>query len=315
MAINTLAVSKKMTETLDKALVQKAVTGFFADNVLAAQFVGNKSVLVPSITMDGLGDYDRDAGFITGGITVTQDTYTLTKDRGRSFIIDRMDNDETVTNVAGQVAGEFVRTKVVPEMDAYVLSMLAAKANEKSHTVSVGSSSTLEADAYKMWQDALIKVQDATGFGEEQLVAFVNSTFWSALNRSTAVSRQIVVSDFQKGGVTTQVKTLDNVVLLPVQSTRMKSAFTFYDGKTDTSATSGGVNQKPGGFVAASGAKDVGLILCPKKLGGLVKKTEKVRMFSPDQYQQADAYKIDYRLYYDFFVKKSMENTIYAYLY
>lgn len=314
MAINTLAVSKKMTEALDKALAQKAVTGFFADNVLSAQFVGNKSVLVPTIDMDGLGDYDRDAGFVTGGITVTQETYTLTKDRGRSFLIDRMDNDETVTNVAGQVAGEFVRTKVVPEMDAYVLSMLAAKASSLSHTVSVGSSSTLEADAYKMFQDALIKVQDAAGFGEKQLVAFVNPTFWSALNRSTAVSRQIIVSDFQRGGINTQVKTLDGVALLPVQSARMKSAYTFYDGKTDTSQSSG-VNQKPGGFVPTSSAKDVGFILCPKDLGGLVKKTEKVRMFSPDQYQQADAYKIDYRLYYDFFIKKSMVNTVYAYLY
>lgn len=304
MAINTLAMSKKMTETLDKAVVQKAVTGFFADNVLSAQFVGAKSVLIPTMSMDGLGDYDRDEGFSVGGVTVTQDTYTLSMDRGRSFQIDRMDNDETVVDVAGQLSGEFLRTKVVPELDAYVLSALAAKAKEKNQLVTTES---LETEVYSLWQDALIAVQDATGFGEDQLVAFVDTKFWAALNKTPAITRQIVVSDFSKGGVSTQVKTLDGVTLLPVSSARMKDAFDFKDGKT------GG--QEAGGFAPATSAKSVGLILCPKKIGGLVKKTEKTRVFSPDQYQKADAWKIDYRLYYDFFIMKSHENQVYAYLY
>ena len=307
MAINTLAMMQKMTDTLDKAIVQKAATGFFADNVLNAQFAGAKTVLIPSIAMDGLGDYDRDDGFAVGGVTVTQDTYTLSMDRGRSFQIDRMDNDETVVNLAGQVSGEFVRTKVVPEMDAYVLSTLAATATGKGHTVTVTTSSTLESDVYKMWQTALIGVQDAAGFDDKELVAFVNPTFWAALNSSSAITRQIIVSDFKQGGVTTQVKKLDGVAIIPVSSARMKSEYTFYDGTTD--------GQKAGGFTPTSQAKNVGLILCPKSLGGLVKKTEKVRVFTPDQYQKADAWKIDYRVYYDFFVKKSLENTVYTYTY
>lgn len=316
MAINTLAMSKKMTEELDKAVVQQAVTGVFADNGMKAKFVGTKTVLLPDMNTDGLGDYDRDAGFVQGGVSVGQTTYELTMDRGRTFQIDRMDNDEVaVANLAGQVSGEFVRTKVVPEVDAYVLSKLAAQATTKSHTVTVGTGSTLEADAYKMWQTALLGLQEATGFDDTQLIAFVNPTFWSALNRSTAFTRQILVSDFAKGGVTTQVKTVDGVAILPVVPSRMKSAFTFYDGKTDTSSTDSGVNQKPGGFVPTSTAKNVGLLLCSRKVGSLVKKTEKVRFFNPDQNLTADAYKIDYRLYYDFFIKKSAADQVYAYTY
>ena len=47
----------------------------------------------------------------------------------------------------------------------------------------------------------------------------------------------------------------------------------------------------------------------------LIKKTDKVRIFTPDRNQQMDAYKFDYRLYYDLLVKKSKENSIYAYIY
>ena len=45
----------------------------------------------------------------------------------------------------------------------------------------------------------------------------------------------------------------------------------------------------------------------------VVKKTEKVRIFEPDKNLRADAWKFDYRLYYDLFVKKSLQDTIYAY--
>ena len=49
------------------------------------------------------------------------------------------------------------------------------------------------------------------------------------------------------------------------------------------------------------------------RMVNLVKKTEKVRIFEPDKNLRADAWKFDYRLYYDLFVKKSLQDTIYAY--
>ncbi len=103
--------------------MQKSVTGFMADNVFRSKFVGAKTVLIPTLEMSGLGDYDRDKGFATGALTLTHDSYTLTQDRARTFHLDSEDEDETgIANLAGQVMGEFVRTQVVPEMDAYILS-------------------------------------------------------------------------------------------------------------------------------------------------------------------------------------------------
>ena len=304
---NSFVATEKMADALDKALVQKAVTGFFADNDLAAKFVGAKTVSIPDLALQGLADYSRSSGFVGGDVTVARTTYTLTQDRGRSFQIDAQDNDESgVANLAGQIMGEFVRTQVVPEIDAYTLSKIAGVASGKSHTVSVGASSTVDADCYKMFQAAELGVREALGFGDEELVCFCNPTFWAALQKSTAFTRQITVSDFNKGGVDLKVQSINGIALLPVAAARMKSAYTFNDGTSS--------NQTAGGFTATSSAKGIGFILMPRKAASMVKKTEVPRMFTPKQNLNADAYKIDYRVYYDVFVKKNMRDAIYAYI-
>lgn len=307
MAINTLEFNTKLTGELDKTLVQEAQTSFFADNVMKAKFVGAKTVLIPDMDMQGLGNYDRDDGFVTGAVTVSNESYTMAMDRGRSFQLDREDEDETgVANLAGQVLGEFVRTKVVPEMDAYVLSKLATLATTKSQTVT----GTVASQVYKMITEAINKVQAVIGYSEP-LVSFVDSTVWSALMNTTEVTRQIMVSDFKKGGISTKVKTLNDVPIIPVADDRMKTAFTFYDGVTNAES----VDQTAGGFVPATGAKKIGILALPKKAASLVKKSERIRTFSPEQNQKADAYLFQYRLYYDLFVRKSLTGTIFTYTY
>lgn len=50
----------------------------------------------------------------------------MTQDRGRTFQLDAVDVDETnFALVAGNVMGEFQRTKVIPEIDAYRYSKIA----------------------------------------------------------------------------------------------------------------------------------------------------------------------------------------------
>lgn len=308
--INSLEFQSKLTGELDKALVQEAQTSFFADNALRSKFVGARTVLIPDVDMQGLGNYDRDDGFVTGALTVSSESYTMAMDRGRSFQLDREDNDETgIANLAGQVMGEFVRTRVVPEMDAYVLSKLATLATTKSQTVT----GTVSSQIYKMITEAINKVQAVAGYSEP-LVCFVDSTVWAALMNTTEVTRQINVGEFKKGAVNTKVKYLNDVPIIPVSDDRMKSAFTFYDGVTDESGSSG-ADQTVGGFVPATSAKKIGILVLPKRAASLVKKSERIRTFTPEQNQKADAYLFQYRIYYDLFVKKSLTGTVYTYTY
>ena len=301
--MNDIRQNEVLTDELDKALVQHSVTGMFADNSLRSKFVGAKTVLIADVDMQGLGDYDRVEGFVKGSVTVTDKPYTLEQDRGRSFLMDRETADESgISDLMGKVSAEFVRTKVIPEMDAYVLSKLAGVANTADKKVT-GTPAT---EALKMLKNAILAVQDVVGYDEE-LVAFVDGVFWAALQSTTDITRYLSVGDFKRGEINTKVTKLDGVSIIPVSSSRMKTGYVFNDGTTD--------GQEGGGFTPADGSKSIGLLVMPKKAAHLVKKTEKVRTFNPDQNQTADAWKLDYRVYYDVFVKKSYSQSICGYFY
>ena len=298
MALNSIATASKYTAELDKMYVQKAVTGFLADNVFGAKFVGAKTVVMPDIDFVGLTKYDRDNGFAKAKTTIGQTSYVLSQDRGRSLQLDRMDMDETgVASLAGKVLSEYCKTKVVPECDAYVISKLWAVANDEGNV-----STYVAADAYKNLVNAINKVQSNAGYDTE-LVAFVNPELWAALMTSNEISRMITVSDFKQGEINLKVKQLNDVTLIPVSESRMKTEFDFVEDDSDATV---------GGFSPKADAKDIYALVLPKNGAHLVKKTEQLRIFTPEQNLDADAYKFDYRIFYDVFVKKSGLKNIFA---
>lgn len=296
MSINSIENTTRYTAELDKMFAQKSATGFFADSTLATKFVGAKTVIIPDVNFQGLADYDRDTGFSRGAITVSNASYTMAMDRARSLQIDREDMDETgIANLAGQILGEYVRTKVVPECDAYVLSKLAGLAQSRANTVNGDASAPLETLI-----NLINEVQAVVGYDEE-LVAFIDSYVYAAMQNSGEISNMITVSDFKQGEVNLKVKSLNGVALIPVVSERMKTAYTFQ-------------NNAAGGFVPADNARSIYMLVCPKKGAHLVKKTENMRIFTPEQNIDADAYKFDYRIYYDVFVAKSGLDAIWAWV-
>ena len=296
MSINSIENTTRYTAELDKMFAQKSATGFFADSTLATKFVGAKTVIIPDVNFQGLADYDRDTGFSRGAITVSTASYTMAMDGARSLQIDREDMDETgIANLAGQILGEYVRTKVVPECDAYVLSKLAGLAQSRANTLNGDASAPLETLI-----NLINEVQAVVGYDEE-LVAFIDSYVYAAMQNSSEISNMITVSDFKQGEVNLKVKSLNGVALIPVVSERMKTAYTFQ-------------NNAAGGFVPADNARSIYMLVCPKKGAHLVKKTENMRIFTPEQNIDADAYKFDYRIYYDVFVAKSGLDAVWAWV-
>ena len=125
---------------------------------------------------------------------------------------------------------------------------------------------------------------------------------WDLMN-TTELVRRLDVSAFKKGEISTKVKTLNDCKIIKAPSVRMKSAYDFNDGSTDF------------GFAAKSNAVNIGCIVLPRKIVNRVMKTQKMRFWTPDQNIDMDAYKLDFRFVYDFLVKKSALDCIWAYSY
>lgn len=109
---NSIALAQRYEPMLDDVYKASAKSAILDSRTV--QFVGANTVKVYKTSMDGLGNYNRNSGFVSGSATGTWEPLTLARDRGRTFMIDRMDNEETLDMAFGTLAGEFVRTKVVP---------------------------------------------------------------------------------------------------------------------------------------------------------------------------------------------------------
>lgn len=125
---NTIALRKFYSEALDEVYKLAALTTVLdGDNSLVRMGANANEILVPKMSMDGLADYGRNTGYASGSVTFEYETKKIAYDRGRMFSVDALDAEEA-TPVFSALSAEFVRTQVVPELDAYRLAAYATKA-------------------------------------------------------------------------------------------------------------------------------------------------------------------------------------------
>lgn len=295
MAINTLQYSQQFQTVLDAQMLASATSAFMEANAGQVKYDGGDTVHIPEISMQGLAKYDRDEGFNQGSVTLKFNPYKMTQDRGRTFQLDSMDVNETnFVATAGTVMGEFQRTQVIPEIDSYRYSKIAALATAENK-VTTGFTPAVATILEKL-EGEITDIQDVVG-EDEGLIIVMSTKLRTILNNADKFNRYLNVAEFKNGSVNTTVKSFNDIPILGVPSARMKTAYVFNDGKT--------ANQQAGGFKADTGAKDINWIIMPQRAPIAVSKTDKVRVFTPDINQKADAWKIDYRKYHDLWIPKN----------
>ena len=299
---NTLEYTKIFQTELDKQMVVGATSGWMELNSNMVKYNGGNEVKIPQVVMDGMGDYDRDAGFVKGSVTLSYQTHTLTQDRGRTFSLDAMDVNETnFVASAGMVLGEFQRTKVIPEVDAYRYSKIAslAIAGDKAS----GGYTAATTDILEKLLTDIYAIYDIVGEGTP-LVITMNMAIGSILDTADKVEKKMDVVNFGKGDIQLKVKGIDGIPILKVPSSRMKTAYVFNDGTT--------AGQEFGGFTADIAAKDINWIISARNSVIGVSKTDTPRIFDPMTNQAAHAWKIDYRKYHDLWVPTNKMDGIFV---
>ena len=280
---NNIEYAKVFQTELDRQMTEGATSGWMEDNAEQAVYTGGKEIKLPTVSLQGLGDYDRDAGYTGGAVTFSYQTFTMEQDRGRRFRLDAMDVSEADFAVtAAKVAEEFQRTKVIPEIDAYRYSTLAGKAKIKDNYSPVGTT------VYSKLLEQLGKICDITG-GEVPLVITMARPVYDLLMNSPELNRCLDVTEFKQGELSVEVKSINGAAIIPVPSARMKTKYDF-------------AKNGDGGFEPAGDAKSINWIICPKTAPVAVSRTDKVKIIAPEQNQFADAWDIDYRKYHDLFL-------------
>ena len=302
MAINTLEMAKIFQQSLDKQMGIEATSGWMESNAQNVKYNGGDTVRMPRISTTGMARYDRDNGFNQGAVTLTYDDYKLTQDRGRTFHLDSMDVDESnFIASAGNVMGEFQRLQVIPEVDAYRYSRIAALAKGASRTTDGFTPS--ETNILAQLDKEITDLQDAIGESEPLLILMA-TPIRTILNNVKNIERHLDVTQFKAGAIDTKVKTYNEIPIFSVPSLRMKTAYVFNDGKTS--------GQEAGGFKADTGAKAINWIIISRRAPIAISKTDKVRIFAPDVNQKADAWKLDYRKFHDLWIPRNKLAGVWA---
>lgn len=126
---NTIALRKQYSTLLDEVYKLASLTAVLdGPNNLVKEGANANEILIPKMDMDGLADYNRQTGYASGDVTLEYETKKCDYDRGRMFVVDAMDNIESAGIAFGQLSGEFLRTKVVPELDTWRLAKYAGLA-------------------------------------------------------------------------------------------------------------------------------------------------------------------------------------------
>lgn len=123
---NNIVLSKNYIPLLDEVYKKASTTTVFnADEKTVRMGANANEILVAKLSMDALKDYSRNSGYTRGNVNLNWETLKFNYDRGIKFIVDEMDNEETIELSFGKLGSEFERTKVVPEGDAFFYAQLA----------------------------------------------------------------------------------------------------------------------------------------------------------------------------------------------
>ena len=293
---NAITTQVDYTDLLDEVYKNAAKTaGLEAEQGMIRETELAGTFLIAKMSLDALGDYSRATGFVDGDATLTWETHTFSQDRARSFSIDNMDNLETADIAFGRLAGEFIRTAEVPEVDAYRFSVMAGGAGTEA-SADLTSSTTAEA------VDTAQVVMDDAEVQEEGRILYATSQIIKNIQNSDLFTRNLDITT--PSGINRTIQAYDGMEIVKVPQGRFYSAITMLDGST------GG--EEAGGYTKAAGGFDLNfMIVHPSSVISAVKH-QKVRVFSPDVNQDKDAYKYDFRIYYDLFVLDNKKDGIYV---
>lgn len=240
--------------------------------------------------MVGLGDYDRNGGYVRGDVTSGWRAYAPQYDRARQFLIDVLDNRETFDMAFGTLADEFIRTKVVPETDAVRFAQYAYNAGTKvTATLSTAS-------------DFLAAIDNATETLDDEEVPyegrllFVSAKGYKLLKN--AITRMTMNKD---ANVNYNIEYFNDMQVIMVPKGRFNTAVTLAQPSAHDDA---------GGYTLSGNAINF-MIIHPSAVMQSVQ-LAMPRIFTPAEVQQASAWQYDYRQYHGVWVKHQKTKGVYC---
>lgn len=276
---NTIALRKAYSTLLDEVYKLSSLTAVLdGPNELVREGANANEILIPKMSMSGLADYNKQTGYVAGDVTLEYETKKCDYDRGRMFTVDAMDNIESAGIAFGRLSGEFLRTQVVPELDAWRIAKYAGYAKNKVAANIADAKAGIAA-----LRVAKTSIQNAEAKPETCYLFISMSLKGSIEDLDTTASKKVL-----EGWA----------AVIPVPDSR------FYDKVTLTASGAGGF--------ATTGGKALNFLIVDKNAVIQNQKHTVSKIITPEQNQDADAWKFGYRTVGIAEAKDNKKSAIYA---
>ena len=299
---NSIALVTKYLPLLDEVYRVNAKSSILeADASMVQATADAKVIKINKLDMDGLGDYSRQDGYPTGSIVSDWETHEFENDRGRRFNLDKMDNLENLGMAFLNMAGQFMKQKVIPEKDAYTFAKIAGTAGIE------GTTGTLTNSTTKGAIETALATLGENEVDEGNMVLFVTPTVKGYLEHEIQRSLSSGVTEYGQ-----KIEYFNDIPLITVPQTRFYNGIDLLDG-TSTGETAGGYKKHTStGASGDANAVDVNFILMDRAAAISIAKNNVAQIFAPEVNQLHDGWTFNYRFYYDVFVLDNKKKGIYC---
>ena len=274
MMPNNIAAIKNYTAVLDEVYRKASVSGCLTSGGRMVRAGRNaKEIMIPKISVSGLGDYTRNVGYKTGSISFDYETKTFNYDRGIKLLADVMDVEEAgVLDCFVAAGSELMRTQVAPEADAFTFAEIAGHAGVESEAKSYA-----DAEAPDILKDlrAVTNDMDELEVSEGGRVLFITPTLKGVLDDFSLVNPNLskhVLTRFSQ--------------IVEVPQRRFYSKIDLLSGDAEQF-----------GYAKAAEGKAINWMVVEKSAVIKFDKHVASRVFSPDELENLDSYMRKYRKY------------------
>lgn len=222
MAVNLVT---KFLPYVDEIFTAESKKSLLANNNF--DWTGAHTVKIHKVNTVAMSDYDR-AGTGSnksrygdyGSVGNTVEEMTLKKDRSFTFILDKMDEDETGQVLTGASAlARQEREVIIPEVDKYVYGVMASNAGHKPAAKAMTAS--IIYDEIIAGSEAL----DNAEVPETGRVLVVTPAMYRLMKQSTEITMETDIGqDMRLKGV---IANLDGLTVVKVPAARLPESFGF----------------------------------------------------------------------------------------
>jgi hypothetical protein len=293
-ANNSIALAESFVPFVDEVYKQDSKSAILDTANQFVRFTGANTVNIYNLNPVGMANYDRDAGFVPGDVTGTWQPYLLETDRGRSYQVDVLDNDETLGLTMGYLLSTVERQHIIPEVDAFRFAQYASGADSNNivtETLSAGAATVASIDT------ASAALDDAE-VPYEGRILFVSPNTYKQLKGG--ITRMIMNGE---SDVNYAIEMYNDMRIVRVPQGRFQTAITLNAPTTSSGA---------GGFAPATGAAAINYMIVHPSAVLQVMKHYAARVFSPEQNIEADAWRVQPRFAHGAWVLSHKTNGIYV---